>query len=134
MFFTEFFDGNLFVYFTSSLHRSKLTMRREWKKMKSLIFCLFVCCCCKRISFFEKDQVFIVFRLRLKKNKDFIFQIHDLPHSMPRLSLFVFIIFFLLLMLWNLEVWCKYMKPFSRKKKRIILGNNLLLSVFLIMR
>ena len=67
---TEFFDGNLFVYFTSSLHRSKLTMRREWKKMKSLIFCLFVCCC-KRISFFEKDQVSIVFRLRLKKNKDY---------------------------------------------------------------
>ena len=51
------FNGNLFVYFTSSLHRSKMTMRREWKKMKS--FCVFVCC--KRISFFEKE----------KKNDDF---------------------------------------------------------------
>ena len=51
------FNGNLFVYFTSSLHRSKMTMRREWKKMKS--FCVFVCC--KRISFFEKEKKMMIF-------------------------------------------------------------------------
>ena len=122
VFFTEFFDGNLFVYFTSSLHRSKLTMRREWKKMKSLIFCLFVCCC-KRISFFEKDQVFfIVFRLRLKKNKDDYFSDSWSTTLNATAKLICVHNFFLLLMLWNLEVWCKYMKTFSRKKKENYIG------------
>ena len=47
------FNGNLFVYFTSSLHRSKMTMRREWKKMKSLSF---LCVVVKEYHSLKKEK------------------------------------------------------------------------------